>query len=172
MFNHIFWNKYFKQNYVPQISNLIDSLVIRILPTFEGIEEEAEKKMNSEYERLLLLPSEGNIEISDLTELATEAGISHYALMKGIQQGIINMFAVALYHLFEQQVMEFHRKEVLQPSEENDKKLFEIKIFLERLSQSHVKIADFQSWKTIDELKLVANTVKHGEGQASKQLYV
>ena len=146
MFNHIFWNKYFKQNYVPQISNLIDSLVIRILPTFEGIEEEAEKKMNSEYERLLSLPSEGNIEISDLVELATETGISHYALMKGIQQGIINMFAVALYHLFEQQVMEFHRQEVLQSSEENDKNLFEIKIFLERLSQSHVKKDDFQSW--------------------------
>lgn len=172
MFNYRVWNNYFKQIYIPQISSLIEVLVNRVLPTFEGIEKEAEEREMAEYERLISLPSDGDIEMSDLAELATDAGISHYELMTGIRQGIVNMFAANLYHVFEQQVMQFHRKEVLDLAEENDENLFKLDILLERLAILHINIPAFNSWETIEELHLVANTVKHAEGRSSNQLHV
>lgn len=93
-----------------------------------------------------------------------------YGLMIGIRQGIINLIAAVLYHAFEQQGMFFHRKNVLNYNEENDPKLFTIPKFKRRLQHLGIKIDDLASWQKIEELRLVANTVKHAEGGSSHKL--
>ncbi len=65
-------------------------------------------------------PATGDEDPADFAEAAEQAGVSHYLLLDGIRQGMLNLFAAALYHSFEQQVMRFHRKQVLHPGEEND----------------------------------------------------
>ena len=90
--------------------------------------------------------------------------------MYGIRQGMLNLFAAALYHTFEQQVMFFHRKNVLDLDEENDPKKFKPKVFQRRLKESGIDIKNFACWSKIDELRLVANTVKHAEGPSSDRL--
>ena len=82
-----------------------------------------------------------------------------YGLMIGIRQGLLNLFAIALYHAFEQQIMLFHRKNVLQVEEENDDKLFKMSEFQHRLEEFDIKITEFASWPKIDELRLLANAV-------------
>jgi hypothetical protein len=149
----------------------VDTLRDRLLPAFSNVEAEAKKKAEEEYDRLGSLPARENIDIADLAEKAFDAGLAHYQMMSGLRQGLQNMFAAALYHLFEQQVMLFHRREVLDLAEAEDTKLFRQSVFRDRLLRYAIDVKSFMSWPLIDELRLVANTVKHAEGDSAMELH-
>ncbi len=171
IFNALFWERFFQAEFIPQIKAIVDTLEKRVLPGFENIEEESEQVSKETWERFMSMPGTGDEDPADFAEVAEQAGVSHYLLLDGIRQGILNLFAAALYHAFEQQIMLFHRKEVLKPAEENDHKLFTLSEFQRRLSHSGIDIKMFSSWAKIEELRLVANTVKHAEGNSAKRLY-
>jgi hypothetical protein len=77
---------------------------------------------------------------------------------------------VALHHIFEQQILYFHRKQVLHHSEQSDPKLIDMREFKRRLSDAGVEYEALPSWRTIIELRLVANAVKHAEGCSAVEL--
>jgi len=169
--NQRFWTGYFDTVFVPQIRELVDTLGDRLLPAFDNLEAAAERKSDEEYERLGSLPASEDVDMADLAEKTMDAGVAHYQMMSGLRQGLQNMFAAALYHLYEQQVMLFHRREVLDLREENDVALFKHSVFLERLLRHGVDVKSLVSWPLIDELRLVANTVKHAEGDSASDLH-
>ncbi|MFQ5592062.1 MAG: hypothetical protein ACE5HE_12920 [Phycisphaerae bacterium] len=117
------------------------------------------------------MPGTGDEDPADFAEDAEQAGVSHYLLLEGIRQGMLNLFAAALYHAFEQQIMLFHRREVLRPAEENDHALLKLSEFQSRLARSGVDITTFSSRAKIEELRLVANAVIHAEGNSAKRLH-
>jgi hypothetical protein len=168
--SHPFWARVFKREFSPQLSAIVEALEKRTLPAFDGIEKEAESVSEKTWEEFMSRPATGYEDPADLAEVAQEAGISHYLLLAGIRQGMINLFVAALYHTFEQQVMYFHRKQVLNPREENDPKLFNLHEFQTRLKDLGIDITAFSSWPKIDDLRLVANVVKHGEGDSAQRL--
>ncbi len=169
--NAQFWKQHFRSLYAPQIRALIEVLEARLLPTFANVEEEANTKAEKEYERLGSLPATGdNTDPAELAERASDVGQAHYEMMVGLRQGLLNTFAVVLFHIYEQHVMVFHRREVLQPAEENNAKLYQQRIFQERLQNLGVDIKTFTAWATLEELKLVANTVKHADGESAAKL--
>jgi len=169
--NHQWWETHFKQYFMPQLHSLVEVLEHRLLPTFANIESEANEKAEKEWERLGSLPARDDIDMSDLAERAFETGLAYYEMMTGLRQGLQNIFAAALFHLYEQQAMFFHRREVLHPSEENDPKLFNHSIFRERLQRFGIDVTKFRCWLELEELRLVANTVKHAEGDSAKKLH-
>ena len=83
---------------------------------------------------------------------------------------MLNLFGVALYHAFEQQIMFFHRKNVLCQEEESESRKFRLSEVQKGLKEGGIDITEFLSWLKIDELRLVANTAKHGEGDSSHKL--
>ena len=111
----------------------------------EVIEEEAEKISDEKWEQFMSMLGTGDEDPADFADKAQTAGISHYGLMYGIRQGLLNSFAAVLYHAFEQKAMYFHRKNVLKIDEENDPKKIKISVFQERLKKLGVKIEDFAS---------------------------
>ena len=117
------------------------------------------------------MPGTGDEDPADFADKAQTAGISHYGLMYGLRQGMLNLFSAALYHCFEQQIMWFHRKNVLNISEENNEKLFNLPEFQCRMKKLGIVLANFATWPKInDKLRLVANAVKHAEGTSSHKL--
>lgn len=166
-----FWARVFKREFSPQLSAIVEALEKRTLPAFDGIEKEAESVADKAWEGFMSSAATGDEDPADLAEASQEAGISHYVLLAGIRQGMINLFAAALYHAFEQQVMRFHRKQVLYPREENDPKLFNVPEFQNRLKGLGIDITRFSSWPKINELRLVAHAVKHAEGDSSQRLH-
>ena len=167
-----FWISAFQSEFVPEINAIVDVLEKRLLPNIEEEEIEAEsgRITEEEWERFMSMPGTGEEDPADFADKAENAGISHYQLMNGIRQGMLNLFAAALYHAFEQQVMFFHRKNVLHLDEENDPKLFKMSVFQSRLEKFGINIKNFSSWPKIDELRWVANAVKHAEGDSSHKL--
>lgn len=160
----------FKKEFRPQINALADVLEKRLLPTFDNVEEEAENIAENTWEEFMSMPATGEEDPGSLAEIAEQAGVSHYILLTGVRQGMVNLFAAALYHLFEQQLMLFHRKELLDLTEENESRHFSSKEIVRRLERAGINVEKFRAWSKIEELRLVANTVKHAEGQSAKQL--
>lgn len=171
MLNHLWWTRYFRETYIPQAQSLVQTLETRLLPTFDDINSEATKVADETWGNLQTLPGGENVDMGDLAEIAHEAGLEHYMMMSGLRQGLTNMFAAALYHLYEQQVLEFHRRELLDLSDENDKKQFNHRIFQERLRDHGIDVKTFGCWPILDELRLLANTVKHADGSSAEQLH-
>jgi hypothetical protein len=171
LFNGSLWAGYFRSEFDPQLRAILEVLERRLLPAFAGIEQEAEKVSQDAWDAFMEAPATGDEDPSEFAEAAEEAGASHYLLLDGIRQGMVNLFAAALYHTFEQQVVLFLRKEILHPREQNNSKLFCMAEFQNRLSDRGLDIADLPSWRKVDELRLVANTVKHAEGKSARELH-
>lgn len=167
-----FWSHYFKQIFVPQINAFCDVVIHRINPTFSDIEQEADTIAQNEFERLGSMPVDEDhiLDMADIAEKAQEAGLEYYQAITGIHQGIINLSIAALYHLFEQQLLLFHRRQVLHPSEENNIHLTSLSQFKMRLLEGGLILENLSSWQQIDELRLVANSVKHAEGKSTDSL--
>ena len=166
-----FWSRYFKRECIPQVHALVEILERRLLPQFDRINEEADSKANEAWETFMRQPSDGSEDPSEFADAAFEEGLAHYQLMYGLRQGLVNMFAAALYHLFEQHVMVFHRKQVLHPAKENDVSLLTQAEFKKELRRVGVDVEGFAAWARIEELSLVANTVKHGDGRSAEVLW-
>ncbi len=169
-----FWIRTFQTEFVPQLNASVNALEKRLLPNLEKdkIGEKADRIADEDWERFLSSTSvTGNEDPAYFADGAQNAGIAHYTLMCGIRQGMLNWFVATLYHAFEQQVMFFHRKNVLCLCEENDPSKFRLSVFESRLKEYGIDIKKFSSWSKIDdELRLVANTVKHAEGCSSQKL--
>lgn len=171
-FNCNLWKDLFTKSFALQLQGIVASLENRLLPNFFDIEEEAKSVTKATWDAFMSSPSSGDEDPSDFAEAAEQAGASHYILLKGLCQGMINLFAAALYQTFEQQAMLFLRYQVLQPDETNNINLFKMSILQKRMKVAGIKIDTFSSWNKIDELRLLANTVKHAEGNSAQKLHL
>lgn len=142
----------------------------RFLPTFDAIDQEAKSATDAEWERLMHLQGDPDQDPSALAEQAFEVGLVHYEAMSDIRQSLLNTYAATLYHAWEQQLLAFHRREVLHPAEENDNALLNLKVFKERLNAAGIDITKLPTWNQINELRLLANAVKHADGSSADEL--
>jgi hypothetical protein len=165
-----YWNDYFKRSFCRQITTFIDSIADRVLPTFDRIESEAEATAEQEWKRLCSLPGPEDSDMGYFAEQAQEAGIDYYLTLSAVHQSLINLTATALYHMFEQQVLLFHRKQVLRPAEKDCINLISMAEFKNRLGSMGISIEKFSIWTKVDELRVVANVVKHAEGTSAHAL--
>ena len=167
-----FWSRYFEQVFIPCINVFCDVIVKRVIPTFANIEQEAEERSQAEYDRMGNLPAtkDSFTDMAGIAEKAQEVGIIYYEIINDIQQAILNLGAVGLHHTFEQQLLFFHRRQVLHPSEENVKSEIGIDELKKRLLSGGIDIASLNPWPKVDELRLTANSIKHAEGSAVEQL--
>lgn len=167
-----FWSCYFQEVFVSQINAFCDVIINRLLPTFVDVDKEADEVAQAEYERLGSLPAGEYTawDMGDIAEQALEAGLSHYQALEGVRQSVLNLAAAALYHMFEQQLLLFHRRQVLHSSEEDSIPKLKMRELKKRLLDGGLDIESLESWSKVNELRLVANSVKHAEGTSSEQL--
>jgi hypothetical protein len=66
------------------------------------------------------MPGSDRHDMADAAESAQEVGLELYLQLTGVRQGVLNLFTASLYHLFEQQLMVFYRRQVLRANEENN----------------------------------------------------
>lgn len=169
--NKYFLREMYVNDFVQQIDYLGRSLSEKILPAFNDIEEEARNTQQEAYARLSKLYDPESIDPEKIADTAYHAGVNFYIMAQGIVQGITNMFCVGLRHLFEQQLLKFHRRDLLFIGEDNDPSLVNLTEARRRLLDHYrIDITAFRSWEKIDELRLVANCVKHADGPSCEEL--
>lgn len=166
--NNKFWADYMRDVYIPAIEYFSNSFFQRLLPAFGNLESEADQISEKEFQRLLSLPGDENDDGAELAEITEEVGICWYKSMYNMRQATINLQAVGIFHLFEQQIYELARlalhlgKEQVNSKSDSTKQAFK---------KAGIDFKTFRSWKKVyGELRLIANTVKHAEGWSCSEL--
>jgi hypothetical protein len=139
----------------------------RIVKAFETLAEEANKLRDDEFERLgEMFGPDGDA--SWAAEHATNKAVEFYSSTNDIRQGVINLMIAGLYHLFEQQA-EYIMKELPSPKTipKDGRAVFKM---LHALQDQGIQMKDLPCWRNLEELRLVANVVKHGPGDSEKEL--
>ena len=133
----------------PQLDRFGIDGITRVLESFSHIKMEADeygRRMHDSY-----LEVEVELEESDLAvEVLSQSG-EYYRVLQDLRQSVVNLLAVGLYHLFEQHK---HKLETLSAAQTKDAPDFTC----------------FPAWARIDELRLVANAVKHADGKSARKL--
>ncbi len=172
-FNKYWFRKLYSDRFVAVITYYAQSLEKKILPAFANITDEADLVAQQAEERMGQYFDPDRDDPAAYTEAAYDESVDFFIMADGIRGGILNMFTAGLYHLFEQQLLKIHRQELLNavesrpPVADSLLKIAEIK---RRLLDRDIDIERFPSWQKLDELRLVANTVKHADGVSCGQL--
>ena len=163
--SELFWAHSVKSLYVPTIRYFSKALSDRLLPVFNNLAEEAGRFEHEEYQRLGALPAFYESDGSELAERAHDNAVFWYSSMAAVKQSVINLYAVGLRHLFEQQLFDLVRHVPLASKDDAD-----YKKDLEALCKNGVDVERFGSWQMLEELRLICNAVKHAEGSGTSQL--
>lgn len=137
-FDGNFWGRYFQQQFIPQINLFCDTLLERFLPTFDTVDQEAESLAESIFENFLQQTYgwDGmDVDISSAADQAMDKSIEYYQRLLAVYQTYLNLSLVGLYHMYEQQLYTFHRRQLLHPNEENDLTKLKFKKIIELLSK-------------------------------------
>ena len=172
MHNSVFWNRQFRKDFIPSTHRVVEAFLTRLLPTFHTVESEAESHTQRLWDEITSQPADPDgPDESEVAELVRDAGIEYYLGLKGIEQGVLNSCAVFVYHLFEQHLMLFHRKEMLLRVEEENTRLINRAELIRRLAECKIPVDTFRDWGVLEELRLLCNALKHGEGRSSEDLF-
>src|SRR6266568_4644843 len=118
--NALFRAHYFRRVVIPTFQYLQKAFVEKVLPGFESVAEEADAVAGDAFARFGQLPADDAFDMGDLAEQAQEEGLAYYEGMTAARQSLQSLLAAAVYHLFEQQLLEFYRRELLGHSHAQD----------------------------------------------------
>ena len=169
-----FWTNYFRQA-IRELQGFRVGALEKVAPAFEGIAEDAERAIaaelfgqEAEYERLGSVTAyDAQIYMSYVADMEREHRITVYETMFGVRQGVLNLLAVGLHHLFEQQQLFFLRRGL---SCRAEAVRLDVKEFKRRLAECGVKCQSFSCDGKLHELRKAANAIKHAKGESGDWL--
>lgn len=141
-----------------------------VVPTFVNLSERADAIATSEFNRLGEQPAgedcDGDMSVA--AEAAQDKGQAFYNTMTAIRQTSLNLFAAGLFHLLEQQLVDLCRDGAFDAPPPSDTQLNVVETWYHK----HFKLilSKRAAWPKIDQLRLLANSVKHGEGASAVKL--
>lgn len=141
-----------------------------VLPVFANLEAKANRISVSEFDRLKAqsLPFNFDDELGSLAERAQETSEVYYKTMDSLHRSTITLYAVGLFHLVEQNLADLCRDRSFGIGAPKDTKIEEVGKWFKNHFNLDLKTLD--SWGEMDELRLLANTAKHGNGPSAVQL--
>jgi hypothetical protein len=139
-----------------------------VIPAFGNLDARAEQVANDYYNRIGSQPAgEYEIDMADVAEDAQQHSYDWWEMMASLRQTMLNLMAAGLFHLVEQQLATLSRDGIFD-GPVGDTKLSIVAEWYQR--KLGTTLAEMPSWSTINEMRLVANTVKHGEGNSARDL--
>ena len=152
----------------------------RIMPIFSSLEEESQAIADEKYEDLGRYFNPESDDPADYAEMAWEAGLEYYESMSLMQYNMRLMWISTLYQFWEQQVRKFVYEEVTRTHKFIDKKGNEVAFagfctrgiddIKEEFNEFGQDLEKLNSWSKIEELRLLANVIKHGDGWSATKL--
>jgi hypothetical protein len=140
-----------------------------IIPIAANFENQADAIEQETYEQLSALvdPETYGGDGSELHEQAFNTSLSLYETMVALYQATLNLFSAGLFHLIEQQLADLTHDASMETAVADTKLNVVAEYYRDHLK---VDFTQFGSWNVIQELRVVANTTKHGEGPSAEEL--
>lgn len=160
---------YFKD----EIASYVEIYFRNLLPVFEDMENEADKKSDEFYNNFMNIPAYDDcIDHASIAEKALEIGIDHYSYLKLGKYHLNATWHSTLYQLWEQQLRLFLFREMSHIDNINFKTFCTngIRDIKEKFQFHNVAIENFACWPKINELRLLCNVIKHGDGASANDL--
>ena len=161
-----------KQYLKNQIGRFVEVYNLKLKYIFENIDTEAEEHGSSFFESVMHSTYHPDaIDPADIAEEAMDRSVRHWDLLNHGRYVLLGSWHVALYEAFEQQLRLYLYDELSHEfnlsinhvfSRFNDQKKI--------LILYGIDLASLKGLKQIDQLRLVCNVVKHGEGSSAKEL--
>ncbi|MBA4313092.1 MAG: hypothetical protein C0417_10735 [Chlorobiaceae bacterium] len=170
--SQLYLNKNLRSKLKSQIKMFCDYFITHLFPTFDNIEQTAYKYANDVYAALMKQFAGPDEDGSSVADTAIEHGLNHYTALASIRYSFSALALASLYHLWEQQAREFlfnelSRDQHIPPDKFCPNGLEGIKeIFL----KYGVDLTTFKSWSQLNELRIICNVVKHGDGKSANEL--
>lgn len=152
-----YYNKH-KKDIIDRIDVVINTVKLRLLPTFDNIEEEANQVEKTKLDELSASFNPDTMDEYSCYEEAHSKGAIHYFMYKEMKQEFLNHQATLLFHLFEKDC-----QKIFENLSGDEKKGLLIELGINISSESN--------WMKINkELRLLANAIKHGNGDSFDKL--
>jgi hypothetical protein len=116
----------------------------RFLAKLRDIDAEADEVYREACRRWMSRPGTGDEDPSDGEESAQAAAQERYNALFSLRHAALNLLAAWLYHLFEQQVQSYEKRNSYS-------------------GERYAKLFPLEAGSKVEELRLVANAVKHGD---------
>ena len=148
------------------------SVLEYVIPAFANLSERAAVIAASEFERLGEQPTEEGCDgdMSVAAEAAQDKGQAFYDTLVAIRQTSLNLFAAGLFHLLEQQLTDLCLDGAFDKLPPTDTNLCVIAKWYHR--NFNLDLYKLPTWPKIEQLRDLANSVKHGEGKSVAKLRV
>lgn len=141
-----------------RIDSISKTINDRLIPTFDLLEDEAKALGKKRFEKLSADFHPDFMDEASVYEQAFDEDIYHYYLHSEMRREFVNSSITWLFHLFEKDC-----GKIFQTSDGNNNKSE-----LEKLS---INAGEGSLWDICNtELRLIANTIKHGQGQSFEKL--
>lgn len=155
---------------IPYFKTYGECILRDVVAAFGDLERRADEVASAAFERYGAEPvgEDFDGDMGAFAERAQDEGIDFYQTMFAIRQSTLNLLAVGLFHLVEQQLANLCRDGAFDIAPPIDTKF----AVVERWYSDHfgLDLSALPDWATMDELRLVANTVKHAEGGSAREL--
>ena len=162
------YKKYMKD----QIVRFVEIYNLKLKSVFDNIDAEAEEHGNTYFEDVMQNTYHPDaIDPADIAEQAMDRSVEHWDLLNHGRYVLLSSWHVSLYEAFEQQLRLFLYSELshnfrieINHIPNRFKDLKKILLFYS------VDFSSLKGLKQIDQLRLVCNVLKHGEGPSAVEL--
>ena len=161
-------NKKYLKN---QISQFVDLFILKLNPVFENIDKEAEEHGNEFFNNACGHGDPESIDPGDFAEEAMDRAFKHWEFLNHGKYVLLASWHVALYEAFEQQLRSYLYKELSHDFNLSINHVFsKFNDMKKVLFLYQINLASLNGLKQIDELRLLCNVIKHGEGASANDL--
>ncbi len=172
MKSQLYLSETMRRSLKSEISDFVEIYFQKLLPVFKDIERDADKHANDFFDDSMSQPAyDDSIDPASIAENALEEGIEHYSYLKLGKYSLTATWHATLYQVWEQQTRRFLFQEISYVYNIQFKtfctKLLEMK---KKFKFHNVDIENFSCWPQINELYLLCNVIKHGDGNSAKRL--
>ena len=160
----------FRRGAATYIATYVATVIDEVIPTFSNLNARATQIAEAEFVRLSSQPAGDDCDgdLGSLAEAAQEKGEIFYNTLDGLRRTSLALYAVGLFHLLEQQLCDLCRDASFGINPPGDTRLEGLVPWYRK--HFRVDLHALPAWQAIDELRLLANTAKHGSGSSARQL--
>lgn len=147
----------------------------KLIASFNDIEAEADQYADSMYEKFCQMPGyEDGPDLADLADMARDSGMEKYDNLIFVKGELIGIATAGLYHLWEKTLKSFIMRELryYEITDENRKEIegANYEKLKSILAFFNFEFSGLYYDDGLDTCRLIANTVKHGDGSSCKKL--